>query len=108
MSDATQGQDPDMEPEIFETDGTRPGRVTQAQWDAQRKASKARAAVTVKANAKKAEAAKKRALAKGPTFDTGDLATKAAEIEKRTNKRAADKLEAQGKDGLRTPAEVKK
>lgn len=76
-------------------------------WKAERKARKARAAETVAANAKAAETAKKKALAKGAAFNP-ELAKAAKPIEARINKRAAAKLEAQGKEGLRQPAEVQK
>jgi hypothetical protein len=86
----------------------RHSRVTQAQWDAQRKASKKRAAVTIKANAKKAEAAKRKAQAKDTPFDDGDLKAKAKAVEERTNKRARDRLKAEESAGTRQGSEVQK
>lgn len=57
-------------------------------WRAKRAERKARAAETVKANAKAAQAAKRKALAKGAAFDDGGITKKAKQYEDRANARA--------------------
>lgn len=69
---------------------------TQAEWDAERRARKARAAVTVAANAKEAEKAKKKALAKGVAFNDGGLKAKADKVAARSQARADAKANPKG------------
>lgn len=94
----TQGQEPEVtEAEVVEPTVVLSHRrqVGQAAHDATRKERKARAAVTVKANAKKAESAKKKALAKAPASGREDFEKRALEIEKRQGEaRAAREAEA--------------
>ena len=109
IQDATQGQDPDMEPEVFDAEQVEVSPVrrggTQASYDAARRERKLRAADTVAANAKSAQRAKTRAQAKATSFDDGGLAKAAAPIEKRINQRAQARLKA---EPARNPAEVVK
>lgn len=96
MADA-QDETPEVQPEVSSI----------VAWKAERAARKARAAETVAANAAEAEKAKRKALAKGAVLHP-ELAKAAKPIEAAINKRVTAKLEAQGKEGLREPAEVKK
>ncbi|QKN87770.1 hypothetical protein NEBULOUS_9 [Microbacterium phage Nebulous] len=99
----TESQTPDVQPdEVAEAEVVVPSvvlshrrQVGQAEYDAARRERKARAAVTVKDNAKKAASAKKKALAKAPATGQEDFVKRALEIEKQqAEARAAREAEA--------------
>ncbi|URC17864.1 hypothetical protein SEA_ENDOR_8 [Microbacterium phage Endor] len=91
MSDAQDTPEVDEVVVEIQTPSRRP---TQAEYDANRRAVKARAAKTIEANAKAAKKAKAKAIA-ARNVDLGqrEALKGAAAIEKRINERAAAKLE---------------
>jgi hypothetical protein len=97
MSDAQDTTPEVVEVEIDETP-ERTSRNSQAVYDAIRKESKERAAVTVAENAKKAKKAKDKALAaKRVNLGHNEALSGAAAIEKRITDRANAKIEAANK-----------
>lgn len=86
MADETEQVAPEHQVEQTVQPQPRRRRVTQAEWDATRRANKEIARETVKANAKEAQAAKRKALAKEPRNKAAaDFRKAALEIEARMN-----------------------